>query len=152
MNLLDESKQVQPEQIDYVRTVGMLKPGTKVLLSNGQVAEFVEMKRTNFTGIINGKRYRIPATAFVKVIDASNTDNFDSIIEKKQPQIQDIKDKQKLLNSLKKGDYFYINSGKRQNAELYIFQEIRGKKVIGQNPITNDRVRIDMSFNYYKLK
>ena len=126
--------------------------GTRILLNNGQVAEFVEMKRTKFTGLINGKRYSIPITAIVKIVDSSyNEDDFDNIVEKKQPINQTSEDKQKLLRSLKKGEYFYINSGKRQNAELYLFECIEKNKIIGINPITKSRVRIDMSFNYYKL-
>jgi len=150
---------IQESKMNKIWTLQDLTPGTKVLLTNGQIAEFVEMKRVKFVGLIDGKRYRIGVDMFVKVVENVETkveQNQEKNLDEEQRNIleklkTEHETRQKVLSSLKKGDYFYINSGRRQNAELYIFEEIKNSKVIGINPITKARTRIDMSFNYYKL-
>lgn len=101
-----------------------LKQGSKVSLTSGEEAEFIRLKQKNFIGIINGQSYNIPVALFNKVLSIA-TEN------------------KEYLN-LKKGDYFYISNSK-SDALLFIFETIEKERIIGINPITKGRTRIDAS-------
>ena len=115
--------------IEKWKELSKLNQGTKVSLTNGDIAEFIRLKQKKFIGIINGKSYDIPVNMFVKVIEvAKNNDDY---------------------VNLKKGQYFYISDSK-SNALLFIFEEIQKGYIIGINPITKAKTRIDISL--YKDK
>lgn len=109
-----------------------LNQGDKVLLKSGEVAEFVRLKDKNFIGIINGLSYNCFVNNFVKVVEKAEK-----------------KDTKSVLNELKKGDYFYIN--KNGNAILFTYEETSGNKIIGVNPITKGKTRIDTAFEIGRL-
>lgn len=117
-----------------------LNKGDKIKLTNGDVMEFVEVKRTKFVATMNGQNYSIPINMF------------DSVVEKVDiNKINEIKkaEKKNILSELKKGDWFYIN--KNGNAIVFQFEGIEGKRIIGINPINGGKSRIDMSFEIGKL-
>lgn len=106
--------------------------GSVVELTSGEKAEFIKLKRKNFEGKIDGKLYNIPISLFKKVLEV----------------------KEEGINSeyldLNKGDLFIINDGKN-NALVFKFEEIRNGRIIGTNPITDAKTRIDTRLFFKKL-
>lgn len=128
---------VKEPSFDQLRMVMELKEGDKVKLTNGEVVEFVKSKQKKFIGIMNGKRYDIPMSMLVEVVE-------------KADQQMKKEDSLNLVGQLKKGDWFYIN--KSGNAIVFKFEKVEGKRIIGINPIDNCQVRIDISFQIGILK
>ena len=149
-SLIDEIMKCNPEVVDKRRTVGSLHTGDKVQLTNGDIVDFVEMKRTNFVAIMNDKRYRIPVDMYESTIQRTNQtksndeDDFDNIVEN-----QEKKEKGFDYNNYKKGELGYIN--KKGKAILFIFQEIKKNKVIGINPIDGWKITIDNTFEFGRV-
>lgn len=114
--------------------LGSMNKGDKIKLTNGEVCEFVRLKRTKFIGIINGSSYDIPVTMAVECIGKA---------EKKDKKTVNIKD-------LNKGDWFYIDKGGR--AILYKFVGIENGRVTGENPIDGGKARIDSTFDFYRFQ
>lgn len=115
--------------IEKWEQLAKLKQGTKVSLTNGEVAEFVRLKQKKFIGIINNGSYDIPVTMFKDIIE----------------EVKENKDYLKL----KKGEYFYISNSK-SDALLFTFDSIQGNYIIGINPISKIKTKIDCSL--YKGK
>jgi len=103
-----------------------LKQGDKVKLTNGDVAEFVRLKQKNFVGIIDDKSYNVPVTMFASIIEKANNNH-----------------KQEEYKTLKLGELFFIDDNK-SNAMLFIFDNISNNKIVGINPITKGKTRIDV--------
>lgn len=120
---------------DQLMAMNNLHEGDKVLLTNGQVAEFVRAKQKKFVGIIEGARYDIPMAMYKETVGK---------IDINQKKEEKEKNNSKILNSLKAGDWFYIN--KNGNALVFKFQEVKGNKIIGINPINNATTKIDINF------
>lgn len=99
--------------------------GDKVQLTNGDVFEFVRLKRTKFIGKKDGQSYDIPVQMFVK------------IVENAEPK--KLNDSYKSLNS---GELFYI-IGKNDDALIFKFKEMKDGRIIGTNVIHGGRTRID---------
>lgn len=110
-----------------------LQPGDKIKLTTGQEAEFVRLKKTRFVGLILGVSYDIPITMFDRVLEKAAP-------APESPKVTGVD----IAPKLKPGDWFYINN--RNRAEVYIFKEIHGTKIIGLVPFDNQAVRIDMGF------
>lgn len=106
------------------KELSKIKQGSKVLLTNGDVAEFIRLKQKKFIGIINGCSYDIPVSMFDKIIEEAK-ENKDYL-------------------KLKQGEYFYITSAKN-DALLFIFDSIDDKYIIGINPISKTKTKIDIS-------
>lgn len=102
-----------------------LNLGDKVLLTNGEEAEFVRLKQKKFIGIMRGTSYDIPVNMYVKTI------------ERKEK-----KDKTKEIQNMKNGQKFMINHSGL--AVIYIFDGIKNGWIIGINPITRGRAKIAM--------
>jgi hypothetical protein len=101
-----------------------LNSGDKVLLTDGQIAEFVRLKQKKFIGVIDEKSYDIPVSMFVEVVDKV-----------------DFQEKEKQIQELQPNDVFYIN--KNGKAILYIFERFEKGKIVGVNPISKGRTIID---------
>jgi hypothetical protein len=117
--------------IDQIKMIMELREGDKVKLTNGDIAEFVKGKQKKFIGIINNKRYDIPFSMLVEILEKADQ-------SKKKEETLDT------LSLLKKGDWFYIN--KSGSALVFKFDGIEGKKIIGINHIGDIRTKIDMNF------
>lgn len=118
-----------------------LNKGDKIKLTNGDIMEFVEMKRTKFVATMNGQNYSIPVAMYDSVIEKVD---INKINEAKKAE------KKNILSELKKGDWFYIN--KNGNAIVFQFEGIEGKRIIGINPINGGKSRIDMEFEIGKIE
>lgn len=116
---------MRPEpQINKLIAVSELKTGDTVKLTNGKEAEFIKLKQKNFVGVVDGQSYNIPVNMFselIKRVDQS---------AKKDDYM-----------TLKTGDMFYIN--KSGNALLFCFVGIEKGRIIGINPISKSRTRIE---------
>lgn len=110
-----------------------LRKGDKIKLTNGQVGEFIRLKRTRFIAEIAGITYDVPIPMFESLLEKA-----EPVPESPQTNGFDIALK------LNPGDWFYIKN--RNRAEVYIFQEIKDGKIIGLIPFDNRPVRIDMGF------
>lgn len=110
-----------------------LKRGTIIQLITGDEVEFVEMLRTNFVFLQNGKPYKAPASYFSRAVRPPE----------KEPEKID-------WSKVKQGTPFYID--RNGYAELYFFVQVRNGKIIGKNPITGVEHRIDPSFDFYLLE
>lgn len=100
-------------------------PGDKVKLKNGNVYEFVKLKRTKFLGKNEKGLYDIPVSAFVE------------IVEKAEIKVNDG------YKKLRKGQLFYIDKG--GNAIVFIYEEMKRGRIIARNPITGGLAQIDTS-------
>lgn len=120
--------------MEQVSAIYDLEEGDTVKLTTGQIAEFIRAKQKKFVGVISGKSYDIPFSMF------------DSLVEKTSKIKAAIKQESKrnALATIKKGDLFYIN--KNGDAVVFRYEGIEGKRIIGINPISNARTRIDMAF------
>lgn len=112
------------ELIEKWEKLSNVKQGSKVSLTNGDIAEFVRLKQKKFIGIINGGSYDIPVGMFVEVVEEA-------------------KENTEYLN-LKKGEYFYITNAKN-DALLFTFAGIQGEHIIGINPISKTKTKIHSS-------
>lgn len=117
-----------------------LNKGDKIKLTNGDIMEFVELKRTKFVATMNGESYRVPVNMFDSVIEKVDINKINA--EKNA-------EKKNILSELKKGDWFYIN--KNGNALAFKFEKVEGNKIIGINPISGGKSRIDMNFEIGKI-
>lgn len=126
---------------DQLIAINNLHEGDKVLLTNGQMAEFVRAKQKKFIGIIDGSRYDIPMAMFKEVTE--KVDAKKRIEEKKKESVS-------VLKNLKNGDWFYIN--KNGMAIAFIFEALQGNKIIGVNPIDGGKTKIDSSFEIKIIK
>ena len=122
---------------DQLRIVMELREGDKVKLTNGEIAEYVKAKQKKFIGIMNNSRYDIPMSMIVSIEEKADQN------KKKEESLNNIA-------QLKAGDYFYIN--KSGDALVFKFAGIESKKIIGINPITEARTRIDINFPIGLLK
>lgn len=102
--------------------------GDKVLLTNGDTAEFIRLKQKKFIGIINDKSYDIPVTMF------------DKVTEQEKPKSEKEKNK---YRTLEKGELFYIV--KNERVIIYFFENFQNGRIIGINPVTKGRTKIDTS-------
>jgi hypothetical protein len=118
-----------------------LNKGDKIKLTNGDIMEFVELKRTKFVATMNGQNYSVPVNLFDSVVEKVD---INKINKEKETE------KKNILAELNKGDWFYIN--KNGNAIVFQFEEIKGNKIIGVNPINGGRSRIDMGFEIGKIE
>jgi len=107
--------------------------GTKIELTTGDVFEFVRLKRTKFIGKRDGQNYDIPVQMFKKVVGAA---------PKKQLN--------KSYESLTKNELFYVKDNKG-NALLFKFDEIKNNKIIGVNPVSSTKTRIDIALYVGKV-
>ncbi|WP_425203646.1 hypothetical protein [Priestia megaterium] len=107
--------------------------GTKVELTTGDVFEFVRLKRTKFIGKRDGQNYDIPVQMFKKVIGTA-------------PK----KELNKSYESLTKNELFYIKDNKG-NALIFKFDEIKNNKIIGVNPVSGTKTRIDVALYVGKV-
>lgn len=105
-----------------------VKMGDKVLLTNGDTAEFIRLKQKKFIGIINDKSYDIPVTMF------------DKVTEQEKPKSEKEKNK---YRTLEKGELFYIV--KNERVIIYFFENFQNGRIIGINPVTKGRTKIDTS-------
>ncbi|QVK19725.1 hypothetical protein KHQ81_15880 (plasmid) [Mycoplasmatota bacterium] len=138
LNEVSVSKELSDQVYDYLKENKYLNdidfysltPGDKLLLRSHEIVEFIEMKRTNFIGRMNGKNYRIPIMSAIEVVEkAKPKEKFD-------------------VTKLKANQYFYINH--KGIAELFIFKEIKNNKVVGINPTNQGLYNIaidDFNFN-----
>ncbi|MFW6029069.1 MAG: hypothetical protein ACOCRO_02315 [Halanaerobiales bacterium] len=117
---------------EKLKKVSKLTIGDVVSLTNGDKAEFIRLKRKNFIGIIKNKTYNIPVNMFDKLIEKSNF-NID----------KEIKD-------LKAGELFYIQAN-NGDAVLYEFKQIKNDKIIGINPISKTKTKINKSLYAGKI-
>lgn len=113
-------------QFDKLMEVSRLNPGDKVKLTDGQIAEFVKLKQKNFNGIIDGQSYNIPVNMFVEVVEKT-----------------DLGSKLNEAKNMKPGDMFYI--AQKGNALLFKFEQIQNGRIVGINPVSKSKTRIDMS-------
>lgn len=126
-----ECTMAQLVNMDKLMQVQRLNKGDRVLLNDGQIADFVRLKKKNFDGLINGICYNIPVNMFIEVVEKVDVKEEENLL------------KQEYL-SLNKDELFYIN--KKSDAILFKFDTIRDGKIIGINPITKNVTRIDTSF------
>ena len=117
------------ETIDKYKELMELNNGDKVKLVDGDVAEFVRLKRKNFEGQMNGKLYNIPVELFAEVLERVDMDVL-------------MEEKEKSYRSLNKGELFYLVKG--GDAILYRFVEISQNRLIGENVVNGGRARIDV--------
>jgi len=76
-----EPKPKYNQPTDKENQVRQLRRGTKVKLTNGDIAELVKINQKRFVGTIRGKEYTIPFGMFVSVIEEATStskteDNF----------------------------------------------------------------------------
>lgn len=128
------------EAIQRELMIEELHTGDKIKLKTGEVMEFVEMKRTKFTAMMNGKRYRVPVTLLETVLEKVDINKIKA--EKKE-------ESKSILSELNKGDWFYINKSGR--AIAFKFEKVEANKIIGINPIDGSRARIDITFEIGKI-
>jgi len=119
---------------DKLAEVSKLNRGDKIQLRSGEKVEFIRLKRKKFLGVIDGTTYNISVNAFDKLLEEAE-DNTEEI-----------------LDSLEAGDYFYIESNRGGNALLFKFKRMKNNKIIGINPISNSRTRIDKELFVNKVK
>lgn len=112
--------------------VSKLTAGDRVKLTNGDIAEFVRLKRTRFIGTINGTGYDIPVNMFAEILEKA-----DNNIDEK-------------LKELTGGDYIYYQDSKGR-AILLEFVKFKGHKIIGRNPISKGKVSIEKSMYIDKV-
>ena len=108
--------------------VNELNEGDKIKLTDGNEALFVRLKQKNFIAIINNKRYDVPVTMY------------DHLIQKSE--VKEKEDNQEYTN-LRKGELFYIV--KNERVIIFFFEANQNGRIIGINPVTKDRVKIDVS-------
>ncbi|WP_252241619.1 hypothetical protein [Clostridium sp. ZBS18] len=113
-----------------------LHTGDTIKLTNGDIMEFVRLKRTKFIASMKGQNFDVPIQMYDSLVEKVD-------LKKKENEKSDI------LKSLKIGEYFYINKG--GNAIVFKFDGIEGNKIIGVNPINNCKTKIDISFEVGKL-
>ena len=118
-----------------------LHTGDKIKLTNGDIMEFVRLKRTKFVATMNGQSYSVPIYMYDSLVEKVDTNKLNEV--KKE-------EKKNILSELKKGDWFYIN--KNGKAIVFKFEEVKGQKIIGINPINGGRARIDISFEIGKIE
>lgn len=115
------------KKIEILKT---LSAGDVVALTNGRTAEFVELKRTKWIGIIDGTRYRIPAEMFANkgsglsneiLLERSKTQ------QAKQNKQNKLNQKKAQLKTLKPGDIIEITSG-----QTVAFLKVNRTKFIGE--------------------
>ncbi|AEO93892.1 gp649 [Bacillus phage G] len=121
------------EMFQKFNELSKLNTGDKVKLTNGEVAVFTKLKRKNFEGTIDDKAFNIPIEMFVEVIETV-----------------DVNAKDGEIVSLKKGEPFFIN--KNGNALLFTFEKIENGRIIGINPVSKSRTRIDKSLYAGKVE
>lgn len=114
-----------------------LNEGDKIKLTNGDEMIFIRVKKTNFIATMNGSSYNVPISMFDKVMEEVD-------LKSKNDQ------KLNVLSDLKKGDWFYINKNGR--AVCFKFEKIENGKIIGIEPISGSRTRIDISFDIAKIE
>lgn len=114
------TREVNYEKLMKVRE---LDRGDKVKLTNGEVAEFVRLKKKNFVGIIDDKSYNIPVNMFVEFVEKGKTTTVDDI-------------------DLNPGDMFYIQAN-NGSALLFEFKRFKGNRIVGVNPINKAESTID---------
>jgi len=119
---------------DKLAEVSKLNRGDIIKLKSGEEVEFIRLKRKKFLGIIDGTTYNIHVNSFDKVLEEAEDNTEENI------------------NKLESGDYFYIESNRGGNALLFKFKRIKNNKIIGINPISNSRTRIDKSLFVDKVK
>lgn len=107
-----------------------LNPGDEVRLTNGNIVSFQRLKRTNFLGDMNGKTYDISVSMFVEVVSKVDI----AAVEK---------EREHGINSLEKGELFYIN----QNGKslLFKFNHTTGSKIIADTIDNKSKATIDLS-------
>lgn len=108
--------------------VNELNEGDKIKLTDGNEALFVRLKQKNFIAIINNKRYDVPVTMY------------DHLIQKSE--VKEKEDNQEYTN-LRKGELFYIV--KNERVIIFFFEANQNGRIIGINPVTKGRVKIDVS-------
>jgi uncharacterized protein YjhX (UPF0386 family) len=130
------------EKISQLKEIKVmeLNAGDKIKLTNGDIMIFDRLKRTKFVATMNGQSYNVPILMFDSVVEKIDIVKLQK--EKKE-------EKNNILSTLKKGDYFYIN--KNGNAIVFKFEGLEGRKIIGINPINGGRTRIDITFEIGKL-
>jgi len=110
---------------DKLAEVSKLNRGDKIRLRSGEKVEFIRLKRKKFLGIIDGTTYNIHVNSFAELLEEAE----DNTEEK--------------INELEAGNYFYIESNRGGNALLFKFKRMKNNKIVGINPISNSRTRID---------
>ena len=119
---------------DKLSEVSKLNRGDIIKLKSGEEVEFIRLKRKKFLGIIDGTTYNIHVNSFDKVLEKAKDNTEENI------------------NKLEAGDYFYIESNRGGNALLFKFKRMKNNKIIGINPISNSRTRIDKALFVDKIK
>ena len=104
-----------------------MKPGQGITLTDGRTVEFVEMKRTKFVGIMDGKRFRIPSEMFAcEGKEASDKVLLNRAKEEQARQLE-FNNKKAELKKLVVGDRIEVRGG-----EKVTFLKVNRKKFIGQ--------------------
>lgn len=137
---MEKSQKLMNKELEVME----LHTGDKIKLTNGDIMEFVRLKRTNFVATMKGRDYNVPIWMYDSVVEKVDSNFIDKINEAKREE------KKNILSELKKGDWFYINKG--GNAITFKFEGIERKRIIGINPINGVRTRIDMSFEIGKIE
>jgi hypothetical protein len=100
-----------------------LKQGSIVKLTSGETATFTRLKQSKFIGMINGGSFDIPVTMLLEIIEEAKANDG--------------------YKKLKKNELFYIVKGK--DTILFIFDCMEKGYIIGINPISKGKTRIDIS-------
>lgn len=111
--------------VEQMKNIFFASEGDKILLKNGNVYEFVRIKRTKFIGSKDGLNYDIPLEAFKEIVEKAPPKKINQSYKK-----------------LKVNDLFIIKV--KDDAILYSFLEIANGRIIGINPLNNTKTRIDI--------
>jgi len=99
--------------------------GDKVKCTNGEIYEFIRLKRTKFIGKNEKGTYDIPIQMFVEIVEKAGPKKINQSYKR-----------------LKEGDLFYIKKG--DDAIVYSYIEMSNGRIIGKNPVHGGRTRIDI--------
>jgi hypothetical protein len=111
--------------VEQLNNIYLASEGDKILLTNGEVYEFVRVKRTKFIASKDGLNYDIPLGAFKEIVEKAPPRKINQSYKK-----------------LKENELFIINV--KDNACLFSFVEISNGRIIGINLLNNTRTRIDI--------
>ena len=112
------------EKIQVLKT---LSAGDVVTLTDGRTAEFVELKRTKWVGVIGDTRYRIPSEMFASKGEGHSDEILLERAKAQQAKQIELTQKKAQLKSLKPGDTIEVTSG-----EQVSFIKLNRTKFIGE--------------------
>ncbi|WP_209124500.1 hypothetical protein [Alkalihalobacillus sp. BA299] len=112
---------------EKIKVIKTLSAGDVVTLTDGRKAEFVEIKRTKWVGIIEGTRYRIPAEMFANKGEGLSDEILLERAKAQQSKQHELNQKKTQLKALKPGDIIEVSSG-----EKVAFLKLNRTKFIGE--------------------